>query len=76
MAAVLKFDRCRLQPVSVVALRERSTFAMGQVIEAEVVERMRMQREARIARQRAAFAEPCRPDFGQPRLPRRWTEEE
>jgi len=74
MAAVIRLDECRLQPVSVSALRERSTFAMGKVIEAEVMERMRMQREARIARERAAFAD----DLGlqQARLARRWTEEE
>jgi hypothetical protein len=64
MAAVIKRDACRLQPVSVSALRERSTFAMGKVIEAEVMERMRVQREARIARQRAAFANACDPVSG------------
>ncbi len=76
MAAVLKFDRCRLQPVSVSALRERSTFAICKVVEAEVMERMRMQREARIARQRTAFGDALDPRFLQARLPQRWTEQE
>jgi hypothetical protein len=76
MAEIIRFDTCRLQPVSVSALRDRSTFAFGKVIEAEVVERMRMQREARLASQRLALAQADDRCFGRPRLPRRWTEEE
>jgi hypothetical protein len=76
MAAIIKFDAYRLQTVSVSALRDRSTFAIGKVIEAEAMERMRVQREARIARERAAFADPLDPGFLQARLPARWTEEE
>ena len=60
MAAVIKFDACRLQTVSVSALRDRSTC---KVIEAEVMECIRVQREARIARERAAFADALDPRF-------------
>ena len=76
MAAVIKFDACRLQTISVSALRDRSTFAMGKVIEAEVMECMRVQREARIARERAGFTDALDPRFLQARVPGRWTEDE